>query len=123
MSSRLLKRLLLLLALFTITLPAFFCNTPTETNDDNEPHETSLWKNVYDTSAHYVGMQTCRTCHESVYQTFIQTGMGQSFGIATKEKTAADFSPSHALVYDSALDYYYKPYFDKDSFFIMEFRV
>ena len=123
MSSRLLKRLLLLLALFTITLPAFFCNTPAETNDDKEPHETSLWKNVYDTSAHYVGMQTCRTCHESVYQTFIQTGMGQSFGLATKEKTAADFSPAHALVYDSALDYYYKPYFDKDSFFIMEFRV
>ena len=122
MSSRLLKRLLLLLALFTITLPAFFCNTPATTNDE-EPHETSLWKNVYDTSAHYVGMQTCRTCHESVYQTFIQTGMGQSFGLATKEKTAADFAPAHALVYDSALDYYYKPYFTNDSFYIMEFRI
>ncbi len=90
---------------------------------DDEPHETSLWKNVYDTSAHYVGMQTCRTCHEPIYQTFIQTGMGQSFGLATKEKSAADFSPTHALVYDSALDYYYKPYWDRDTFYIMEFRL
>ncbi|MCD6011188.1 MAG: hypothetical protein K0Q79_1050 [Flavipsychrobacter sp.] len=115
--------ILLTLALFAITLPVFFCNSPGEKDDDNEPQLTSQWRNVYDTSAHYVGMDKCRTCHESVYQTFIQTGMGQSFGHATKEKSAADFSPAHALVYDSALDYYYKPYWDKDSFYIMEFRL
>ncbi len=123
MSSGLLRKILLTLALFAITLPAFFCNTASTVSDDNIHQETSLWKNVYDTSAHYVGMQTCRTCHESVYQTFIQTGMGQSFGVATKEKSAADFSPGHALVYDSALDFYYKPYWHLDTFFVMEFRV
>ncbi len=68
-------------------------------------------------------MQTCRGCHESIYETFIQTGMGQSFGLATKEKSAADCSPAHALVYDSALDYYYKPYWTKDTFYIMEYRL
>ncbi len=118
MSSRSLRKILLVIALFAITLPAFFCR-----NVGTNKGETSLWKNVYDTSAHYVGMQTCRMCHESVYQTFIQTGMGQSFGLAAKEKSAADFSPAHALVYDSALDFYYKPYWDRDSFYIMEFRV
>ena len=123
MSSRLFRTLLLILALFAITLPVFFCNNPAPKDDEGNTQETSLWRNVYDTSAHYVGMQTCRGCHESVYQTFIQTGMGQSFGFATKEKSAADFSPAHALVYDSVLDYYYKPYWDHDSFFIMEFRV
>ncbi len=121
MPSRILQRTLLTLALLATTLPTFFCNNAEK--EDHEVQQTSQWRNVYDTSAHYVGMQTCRTCHESVYQTFIQTGMGQSFGHATKEKSAADFSPAHALVYDSALDYYYKPYWYNDSFYIMEFRL
>ena len=123
MSSRLLRRILLGLALFSMTLPVFFCNTPGVKNDDGKVPETSPWRNVYDTSVHYVGMQTCRGCHESIYQTFIQTGMGQSFGFASQEKSAADFTPGHALVYDSALDYYYKPYWTNDSFYIMEFRI
>jgi hypothetical protein len=121
MRSRIFRNILLIVALFAITLPVFFCNNPA--SKDEETHETSPWRNVYDTAAHYVGMQTCRGCHESIYQTFIQTGMGQSFGLATKQKSAADFTPAHALVYDSALDYYYKPYWANDSLYIMEFRV
>jgi len=123
MSSRFLRKILIVVALFAMTLPVFFCNSPTSKNDTSDEQKSSAWKNVYDTSAHYVGMQTCRGCHESIYQTFIQTGMGQSFGFASKEKSAADFSPEHAIVYDSALDYYYKPYFTGDSFYIMEFRI
>jgi Tfp pilus assembly protein PilF len=124
MRASFIRNILLTLALLAITLPTFFCQSPTtEKTEDNEPKPTSPWKNVYDTAVHYVGMQTCRTCHEPIYQTFIQTGMGQSFGIATKEKTAADFSPAHAIVYDTALDYYYKPYWNADSFYIMEFRL
>ncbi len=123
MPTRLLRNILLTLALFAITMPTFFCHNPAIGTSDSDAIETSLWKNVYDTGAHYVGMQACRTCHEPIYQTFIQTGMGQSFGVATKEKTAADFSPAHALVYDTALDYYYKPYFSNDSFYIMEYRL
>lgn len=122
MSARVLRRILIVLALLLVTLPTFFCNTP-KTDVADEEHPSSPWRNVYDSSAHYVGMQTCRGCHEEVYKTFIQTGMGQSFGRATKEKSAADFSPAHALVYDSVLDYYYKPYWNRDSFFIMEFRL
>lgn len=122
MSPGILRNILITLALLAATLPTFFCNNPGK-EESSEQHPTSLWRNVYDTSAHYVGMNKCRTCHESVYQTFIQTGMGQSFGHATKEKSAADFTPAHALVYDSALDYYYKPYWEDDSFYIMEFRL
>jgi hypothetical protein len=122
MSARLLRNSLLGLALLLIVAPAFFCTSPPLAKEQ-ATEETSPWLNVYDTSAHYVGMQACRGCHEPVYETFIQTGMGQSFGIATKQKTAADFSPLHSLVYDSALDYYYKPYWKDDSFYIMEYRV
>jgi hypothetical protein len=123
MSSRLLRTVLLLIALFAITLPVFFCNTPGEKVDEEVEHPDSKWRNVYDPNAKYVGMETCKGCHQSIYETFMQTGMGQSFGLATKAKSAADFSPAHALVYDSALDYYYKPYWDNEAMYIMEFRL
>lgn len=85
--------------------------------------EKNPFLNIKENNAHYVGMQTCRSCHWQVYETFIKTGMGQSWGIANKEKSAADFSPSKALVYDSAKDFYYKPYWDGDSLTIMEYRL
>ena len=124
MSTRLLRTILLAIALFAITLPTFFCSSPSGKADEEVvAQESSKWLNVYDSAAHYVGMETCRGCHQGIYETFIQTGMGQSFGRATKEKSAADFTPGHALVYDTALDYYYKPYWTNDTFFIMEYRL
>jgi len=122
MSSRLVRRIVLSIALLALTMPAFFCNNPKQA-DNEQATSTSPWQNVYNPDAHYVGMQACRTCHEGVYQTFIQTGMGQSFGVATRQKSAGDFNPAHALVYDTALDYYYKPYWNNDSLYIMEFRL
>ena len=85
------------------------------------PH--SDWKNVYDSSASYVGMETCRGCHSEIYKTFIETGMGKSFGLATRQKSAADFEPKHAVIYDKELDYYYKAQWQNDSLFITEFRL
>jgi hypothetical protein len=120
MTSRIARNILLLLAVTAITLPSFFCNTPEE---GSQSEEQSAWLNVYDTSAHYVGMETCRGCHQSIYDTYIQTGMGQSFDHATRQKSAADFTPAHALVYDKQLDFYYKPYWDNDSLYVLEFRL
>lgn len=120
MPSRFYKRILLAILLVGITLPAFFCTDIKK--EEQATAEQSLWKNVYDTAAHYVGMETCRGCHSDIYETFIQTGMGQSFDHATKQKSAADFG-THALVYDDKLDFYYKPYWNADSLFIMEYRL
>ncbi len=86
-------------------------------------NNTTKYLNTDTTKAHYVGMETCRKCHEPIYQTYIKTGMGQSWGYATKTKSAADFSPAHALVYDSFKNFYYKPYWDGDSLAIMEYRL
>ena len=77
--------------------------------------------NLHD-SVEYVGMQTCRSCHSNVYDTYIHTGMGQSFGAATWQKTAATFGDS-ALVYDPHLDFYYKPYFEDSILYVLEFRL
>ncbi|NCX95029.1 MAG: pilus assembly protein TadD [Chitinophagia bacterium] len=98
---------------------SLFCTPKTTSTTEG----SSLWRNVYDTTARYVGMNTCKGCHEEVYKTFIETGMGKSFGLATPKKSAGDFSPAHALVYDSALNYYYKPFWRQDSLFIMEYRI
>ncbi len=120
MSSRLLRYLLFSVALCAITIPAFFCNSP---EPENVSDSRSPWKNVYDTSAQYVGMETCRGCHLEIYQAFIQTGMGQSFDHATKQKSAADFTPAHALVYDQDLDLYYKPYWENEQLHFLEYRL
>ncbi len=116
-----LKKVLIVMALLAITVPAFYCNSPTKPQTDIG--HSSAWKNVYDTAAHYVGMDKCMVCHKEVYESFMQTGMGQSFDKATKQKSAANFSPSHALVYDKDLDFYYKPYWSEDSLYIMEYRL
>lgn len=119
MSSRIVRTVLLFLFFAAVTLPAFYCNSPGKVDIVTQHSE---WLNVYDTTAHYVGMETCKGCHAEVYNTFIKTGMGLSFDHATKQKSAADFLPEHALVYDKDLDYYYKPYWQNDSLYIMEFR-
>ncbi len=85
--------------------------------------EKNPYLNIQNDKAHYVGMQTCKSCHWQVYETFIKTGMGQSWGIANKEKSAADFDASKALVYDNIKDLYYKPFWDGDSLSIMEYRL
>ena len=67
-------------------------------------------------------MQQCRQCHENIYQTFRQTGMGKSFEKSSRKKSSGKFD-RHALVYDKNKDFYYKPYWDRDSLKIMEFRL
>ncbi len=108
------KKLSFSIIFISIIISIFYnCNTESKNN----------FKNVENKNAKYVGMNVCKNCHQPIYETFIQTGMGQSWGLANKQKSAADFSPHKALVYDSVKDFYYKPYWDGDSLTIMEFRL
>jgi hypothetical protein len=72
-------------------------------------------------SAHYVGMATCRSCHEGIYKTFIRTGMGQSIAVATRTKSAGNFSS--AKVSDHFSDLHYRAYWNNDSLYVAEFRL
>ncbi len=83
--------------------------------------EILKFKNLSD-SVSYVGIETCVSCHKDIYDSYINTGMGQSFGLATKEKSNGIFD-EHAIVYDAELDYYYKPYFQDSLMYIMEYRL
>lgn len=73
-------------------------------------------------SAHYVGMSQCKLCHQDIYNSFIETGMGKSFDHAGKQKSSAKLD-KHTVIYDKYKDFYYHPFWDKDSLKIMEFRL
>lgn len=94
-----------------------FCDSPSKENKN----ENLTYLNHHDT-VKYVGIQTCRACHNDIYNTFIETGMGQSFNVASHEKTAAQYGKHH-VVYDKFSDLYYYPYWERDSMYIMEFRL
>lgn len=98
----------------SISLFNVHCTSSTKT-------ESLVYKNHAD-GVQYVGMNTCRGCHSDIYETFIETGMGKSFGAATHSKSAGRFG-KHSLIYDKDLDFYYLPYFQNDTMYIMEYRL
>jgi hypothetical protein len=73
-------------------------------------------------STHYVGINTCRQCHQNIYETFIETGMGKSFDTASHKKSSARFD-EHALAYDKFKNLYYHPFWQNDSLYVKEYRL
>ncbi|MGZ4098896.1 MAG: multiheme c-type cytochrome, partial [Bacteroidia bacterium] len=66
-------------------------------------------------------MSTCKGCHQKIYNSFIETGMGKSFDIAMRKKSSGDFT--NAFVYDKADDFHYHAYWKNDSLFFTEYRI
>jgi hypothetical protein len=89
-------------------------------NRNSSVVENKTYASLNDT-VKYVGMNTCKQCHADIYETFIHTGMGSSFDVASKKKSSAKFE--HALIYDKFKDFYYKAYWENDSLKFMEFRL
>ncbi len=118
------KKNRIIFALLLVTIGVIFfsveCQSPKKQNG-SENLETPHYLNHAD-SARYVGINACKTCHYEIYTSFIETGMGQSFDIASKKKSAALFGPSN-VIYDSYSDFYYHPYFSGDTMKILEFRI
>jgi tetratricopeptide (TPR) repeat protein len=96
------------------------CNQKSK-NKNSAKKSTSPFLNHGD-SASYVGINTCKTCHLDIYETFIETGMGKSFDNASKLKTSALFG-TKAAVYDEKSDFYYHPFFSGDTMKMLEFRL
>ena len=97
------------------------CNTKVETNAKEVKKTDSLIYLNHSDSAKYVGINTCKLCHQNIYDTYIKTGMGKSFDIATKAKSAGDYK--HAVIYDKFEDFYYKAFWEKDSLRFLEYRL
>jgi tetratricopeptide (TPR) repeat protein len=100
---------------------AFACTEENHPATEVKKIDTLLYLNHTDT-AKYVGIKTCRLCHQEIYNTFIETGMGKSFAGATKQKSSGEFIRS--LIYDEYSDFYYKAVWGKnDSLYFKEFRL
>jgi tetratricopeptide (TPR) repeat protein len=104
-----------------VVLCMVYCGNPSEKKQEGTAERPLTYLNQSDT-AHYVGMSQCRLCHQDIYNSFIQTGMGKSFDHASRQKSSAKFE-KHTAIYDKFRDFYYHPFWDGDSLKIMEFRL
>ncbi|MEO6169268.1 MAG: tetratricopeptide repeat protein [Chitinophagales bacterium] len=110
------QRFVIAICFFIISLTFFYCCGP-----QKQVVETPLYKNWNDTVG-YMGMNTCKTCHQQIYETFIKTGMGKSWDVATPQKSSARFD-THDVVYDAHRNFYYKPFWKDSLLYIMEYRL
>lgn len=99
----------------------FSCHTPEgKTTSEIIKTDTLLYLNHSD-SAKYVGIHTCKLCHQDIYNTYIKTGMGKSFDVASRQKSSGDYHTS--IVYDKIGDFYYKAFWQNDSLQFLEYRL
>jgi cytochrome c-type biogenesis protein CcmH/NrfG len=93
----------------------------TFTGCESKPKDTAFFLNLQD-SVDYVGIATCKECHADHYHTFIETGMGSSFGEANDTKTSAEWDHVNP-VYDAKKDMYYLPFQKNGKYYIREYRL
>lgn len=110
------------LSYFSLIVFSFnFCKNSSTINSENKKEiDTLIYLNHSD-SAFYVGMNTCKQCHQGIYNTFVKTGMGKSFDQASKLKSSANFS--NPTIYDKIKDLNYTAFWHKDSLFFKEYRL
>lgn len=110
----------LFLQVFSICL-VFYLLANHSSCTNNRSGEAEQYASL-DTSTHYVGMETCRQCHSDIYNSYIRTGMGKSFDLASREKSSADFQ-NHPLIHDPENNFNYLPFWKGDDLYIREFRL
>ena len=69
-------------------------------------------------SVNYVGMNQCAACHFDQYESFVKTGMGNSFKPALIAHSSSIFG---GVLYDSVLKFHYYPHWKNDTLFVQEY--
>jgi hypothetical protein len=91
--------------LFLLIFPLFLsCNNASVSKVNHS--ENNIYLNHND-SVSYVGKETCKQCHFDIYNSYMETGMGQSFAVATKSKSVLDKN-NNPLIYDEVKNLYYQ---------------
>lgn len=81
-----------------------------------ESEYASLQSDTY-----YVGKETCRSCHENTYNSYMQTGMGHSMYLPDPTQQIERFGPEE-LVFDERKNFYYQAFWEGSKMYIREFR-
>lgn len=113
--------IVIMFVLFFIFTLFWFQIRPASSDYSDKEENTFAFLNHHD-SVKYLGAQACEPCHLDKFNSFLETGMGSSFGIADSLKSAAYHNPS-TLVYDTLLDLYYCSRWNQGRLFIDEFRL
>ena len=69
----------------------------------------------------YVGDEDCAFCHEELFNSYKQTGMGRSFYLLSEGNQVEDFSTKN-LVYDSNSNFHYELIKDENAYYQIEYR-
>ena len=112
---------LFILIVFVLGLTARCNRAQTDGAESSNTQTLSEYQNLNDTVA-YVGKEVCRACHQEIYDTYIQTGMGKSFDVTSTLKSASQLGPDSKL-YDEYLDLWYRPFWKGEKMMIMEYRL
>lgn len=99
----------------------FSCEVPEGNITAQTIKKDSLIYLNHSDSTKYVGINTCKLCHQDIYNTFVKTGMGKSFDIASKAKSSGDYHNS--VIHDKIGDFYYKAFWLNDSLQFLEYRL
>lgn len=70
----------------------------------------------------YTGRESCQSCHQKIYDSYLETGMGRSFYRPVEEEAMERFGPEET-VYDAPSNLWYHPFWKNGTFFIMEYRL
>jgi len=114
-------RVLLPIGLLVVLLANCGGETDNETELESLRVEGSHFANLHD-SVTYVGIESCRACHNEIYESFLQTGMGRSMGHADLNRSKADFS-GHTTLFDPVMQLGYQAFTRDSQLFIREFRL
>lgn len=72
--------------------------------------------------ARYTGRQSCQPCHQEIYASYVETGMGKSLYRPHREDAIERFGPGE-VVHDAFSGYSYQPLWQDGRFLIKEFRL
>ncbi|MFC2119904.1 tetratricopeptide repeat protein, partial [Bacteroidota bacterium] len=70
----------------------------------------------------YVGTESCRDCHEEIYNVYIESQTGRSMSRMNSSNIIEEF-PQKESVYDSSRNFYYEMIRRNDRFYQREFRL
>ncbi len=109
---------------FLFFFPVFFsgCESiPKQETDANASATTYEFAN-HAPGVRYVGDAECAVCHNDIFQTYKQTGMGRSFYKPTTENVIEDYT-SNNHVYDPASNLHYEMQAKAGNFYQTEYRL
>ena len=70
---------------------------------------------------HYTGTKSCVSCHQDIYQNYLQTGKGRSFYLPSRNNIIENFEAKP--VYDKFSNLSYKAFWKGNDMYIAEFRL